>query len=310
MKIILSSIQGLIMGIAELIPGVSGSNFAIIMGIYDDFIKFLDDVATLLTTLASLVLRKMNWRDYKSMITKVNWGFGIPIIVGMFLASASFSNLVTQLLIDHANLVYSLFFGLIIASISVPFAEIQNKKSLKNIFIIIISAILFFIFFSLRPASFGAEPPIILLFVAGFVGVVGNVLPGISGPFLLLMIGLYDFIIALLASVTTLRFDAEMIQKFLIFFAGQILGLVIFVKIIKFILDKYSDVLMSLMTGLMIASLRITYPFFEGSSDDRSYTSPFNFELTELLFMIFLIIAGIGVVYFVGKMGVDKRIAN
>ena len=294
------------MGVAELIPGVSGSNFALIMGIYDDYIIFLDKLTNFLSNILGGIFSSSTRKNIKSSFKNVPWSFGISLLIGMFLASVLFSNLITYLLEDNARYVYALFFGLVAGSIFVPLKEIGKIESI-HFAIIIVTTIILFIIFGIKPTSYGTNPPEVLLFVAGVIAVVGNVLPGVSGPFLLLLVGLYDFIISLLASVTTLQFDLEQIKKFAFFFAGQLVGLAIFIKILTYLLKKFPKTLMSILVGVIAASLRITYPFFTGTPDNKIIISPFSLPAYELFVMTILILLGLFIVYLAGKLGADRK---
>lgn len=293
------------MGVAELIPGVSGANFALVMGIYDDYILVLDQIANFIGKIVQFVIRKCSFTELKVEFRKVKWGFGLSIILGTFFASAIFSNLIVFLLDEKPNYVFALFFGLVLASAAIPWKEIKIKLP-KHYVIMLVTAILFFIILGLKPTSLGKEPPEWLIFAGGVIGVVGNVLPGISGPFLLLLFGLYEFIIDLLGSVTTLTFTVHQLYKFAFFFAGQLVGLAIFIKLIKWLLNKYTGELMAFMTGIMLASLRLLYPYFEGSTTENTLKFPWEVSFATTLAYTILAILGILVVLLLNRFA-DRR---
>ncbi|GAB4284589.1 MAG: DUF368 domain-containing protein [Candidatus Dojkabacteria bacterium] len=300
-------IQGLIIGTSELVPGVSGANFAMVMGVYDDYIVFLDRVTNFIGSIFKYSIRKLSFGDLKESTGQVKWLFGIPLLLGMFIASVIFSNLMTAILSNYQNFVYAFFFGLVAGSVFVPWSEMKTRKP-YHFFIMVIAGVASFIIFGLKPNSYGINPPESLLFVAGVVGTVGAILPGVSGTFLLILFGLYDFVINLLASITTLQFDIEQLKTFSLYFAGQIIGLVTFIKLVKFLLDRFPDALMALLVGVIGASLRIVFPWFEKNSEGvRVPISPLNFKIDQLLVMLLLIIAGFALVVLAGKLGADRQ---
>lgn len=298
--------QGNIIGGSELVPGVSGSNFAMIMGIYDDYIIFLDKLTGFLGTLVLFIFRKKTLEELKVSFNSVKWFFGITLLLGMFIASVVFSNSMKGLLTNYPNFVYALFFGLVAGSVIVPWTEMKNRKMYHYV-IMLVTGILCFILFGLRPNTFEGNPPALILFLAGVVGTVGAILPGISGPFLLLLLGLYDFIIGLLASITTLQFSSEQLQVFILYFAGQLIGLVTFIKLVKWMLKKFPDAFMAFLVGVIIASLRIMYPWFDNSSGDQVLVSPFEFDAIDSIIMVSLIFLGLFIVVMAGKLGADRK---
>ncbi|MCA9387292.1 DUF368 domain-containing protein, partial [Candidatus Dojkabacteria bacterium] len=270
------------------------------------YIIFLDKATNFFSNVVGSIFSKDARNNIKSSFKLVPWQFGISLLIGMFLASVLFSNLITYLLEDNARYVYALFFGLVAGSIFVPLKEI-GKIQPVHLVIIILTTVILFIIFGIKPTSYGTNPPEVLLFAAGVIAVVGNVLPGVSGPFLLLLVGLYDFIISLLASVTTLQFDLEQIKKFTFFFTGQLVGLAVFIKILTYLLKKFPKTLMSILVGVIAASLRITYPFFTGTPDNKTVISPFSLPTQELVAMVLLIFLGLFIVYLAGKLGADRK---
>lgn len=261
-------VQGFIMGIAELVPGVSGSTLALIMGIYDDFINLLHSISTVVKTLIEFVLRRKNKEDLKKAFLCIDFKFGFLLILGMAISIAILSRILESSIEENPQYISAIFFGMVLASIPIPFAKITKKNSL-NFAIIFLTAALTFTFLGINPADTSENPSTLLLFFGGMVGVSGLILPGVSGSFILLMIGLYEYIISLISSFAEGDFSGGKILDILIFGAGLIFGFIFFVRILKYLLNHFNNKVFAFLTGLMIGSLRVLYPLFEGSFEEK-----------------------------------------
>ena len=248
------------MGIAEIIPGVSGGTIAFITGIYEELINSIKSINT--NTLKLLVTFKFSafWRA-------VNGTFLITLIFGMLTSILVLSRFIVYLLDDHPFKIWGFFFGLIIASGILIFYQIQK---------IGIAVLLSFVI-GLSIASYIAlQAPSItpntnfFIFLSGAIAISAMILPGISGSFILVFLSKYEFILKALNS-----FDIAVIS---IFLAGCIVGLVTFSRVFSYLFKKYSDVVISVLIGFLGGSLCKIWPFYEvleyNSSNEPIYTTP------------------------------------
>ena len=253
-------LKGVFMGIAEIIPGVSGGTIAFITGIYEELINSIKSINT--NTLKLLVTFKFLefWRA-------VNGTFLITLIIGMLTSILVLSRFIVYLLDDHPFKIWGFFFGLIIASGILIFYQIQK---------IGIAVLLSFVI-GLSIASYIAlQAPSItpntnfFIFLSGAIAISAMILPGISGSFILVFLSKYEFILNALNS-----FDTAVIS---IFLAGCVVGLVTFSRVFSYLFKKYNDIVISVLIGFLGGSLFKIWPFYEvleyNSSNEPIYTSP------------------------------------
>ena len=282
--------KGFVMGVAEIIPGVSGATLALVMGIYSRFIGFLYQISNLIKETVLFFLFKSNLKNIIQRFKEIDFTFGLILYLGRFLALVFLANGMNFLLTEKREYILAFFFGLILASIAIPWGEIK-QKGLKEIVLILFSTLAFFFLFSLRPHEFVGLPHPLYFFAGGAIAICAMVLPGISGSLVFLMLGLYEFIVAHLSNLT--RFSIERIEIINLFFLslGVVFGFSIFVRILRHGLKNYSSVIFAILTGIMIASLRILWPYYEG------------IDLMGIAFLLFLSSCGFAVVFFLRKLG-------
>lgn len=284
------------MGIAETIPGVSAGTIALLIGIYDRFIKFISSVITFgknFILQIKEIFSKKFWSLQIKLLKNLDFSFALPLVFGMIIAVAIFSNLFSRLLSNYPMQTLAVFFGMIIASIYAPVNEI--KWSIKNFILSVVSFIFFFYLFGLS-ASKNSNPSLVFIFFGGAIAVSAMVLPGISGSFVLLSMGLYEFIMSKIAKIFSFDFSQNNFLVVFVFILGIVFGFVSFIKILEYILEKHKNILMSVIFGLLIASLRILWPFLDTktgkSAEYMRKISPLNFSLQENFEIIFFVIVG------------------
>lgn len=253
-------IKGFLMGIAEIIPGVSGSTLALILGIYKSFINLLYQVSNVVKEFLSLLMFKSSFQKFWNVVKEIDFKFAILLFLGMVAAIATFSNIVSLLFEDYTEYVYGFFFGLILASITIPWNEIKEKTS-REVMIVLITTIVFFFVLSLRPQVFSEVPSPIYFFFGGALGICAMVLPGVSGSFIFLLLGLYGFIVDFISKLTKLTISINEIYSLVALALGIFFGFTVFVRILKYGLKNHSSKIFAFLTGLMIASLRVLWPF-------------------------------------------------
>ncbi len=271
------------MGIAEIIPGVSGSTIALIVGIYKDFISLLHQISDLVKEIFKLLFFKSSIKECVKTFKKINFRFAFLLFFGMLIAIALLSNVVSYLLGYHELYVMAFFFGLVLASITIPWGEIKEKTT-KEFLIAGITAIIIFFALSLNPLEFEYAPSAWYFLLAGALGICAMVLPGVSGSFIFLMVGVYEYIIPFLSNMTRLNFDSSELIKLLGLIVGMFCGFVFFVRALKHALVNHSEKIFAFLTGLMIASLRVLWPFEMGRVDEFPY-----FGLTALAAFLLVI---------------------
>ena len=237
------------MGIADVVPGVSGGTIALVLGIYE---QLLESISNCALSLGKIL--KGDFAGFIQQLKKVNFFFLIPVIAGMFVTIISVSGPMVDLLEEHPEPMSGLFFGLVAASAFIAFSLI-NYWNFQKIIFSLATAIIFFALLGFRSSAF-KDPSLWVFFLSGFVAICAWILPGVSGAFLLLVMGNY-------ASVLT-AIDNQDFEKLSMLSLGAIIGLAVFSTVLKFLLDKHRDIVLSCLIGLMLGSSRVLWPWPNG----------------------------------------------
>ncbi len=239
------ALKGCAMGAADVIPGVSGGTIAFISGIYEELI---DSIKAVDTEALKLLLKF----DIKSLWKKINGNFLLALFCGIGLSIISLAGVMTYLLENHPIMIWSFFFGLIIASSILVFKEVKKFNVLSAISIAVGVATAYYI-----TVMSPTETPTTWWFIVlcGAVAICAMILPGISGSFILLLMGKYLYILSALSS-----FDIVTIALFM---GGAVVGIVSFSHILSWLLKHYHTAVVSLLTGFMIGSLNKVWPWKE-----------------------------------------------
>lgn len=233
------------MGGADVIPGVSGGTIAFISGIYEELVHSLKSI-----DLDALnLLRKLKIADFWKAI---NGNFLITVLAGVVTSIVSLAKLMTYLLEHHPIQIWSFFFGLIL--ISSPLILRQIKKwRIAVVLSFILGTVLAYGLTILSPTQ--TPEALWLIFIAGAIAICAMILPGISGAFVLLLLGKYEFIIRALIDIN--------IPVIIVFVLGCVIGLLSFSHLLTWILDHYHDLAVALLAGFMIGSLNKVWPWKE-----------------------------------------------
>jgi len=287
------------MGIAEIIPGVSGGTIAFITGIYEELINSIKSVN------AASIKLLINFK-LTSFWKHINGTFLLTLLLGMLTSILALSRVIVFLLNDHPFKIWGFFFGLIIASAIVIFGKVE-KMSI-NVFIASIIGLIISSYIALEAPS--ATPNTdLFVFLSGAIAISAMILPGISGSFILVFLSKYEFILNSLNN-----FDVAVIS---IFIAGCIVGLVTFSRVFSYLFKKYNDVVISVLVGFLLGSLFKIWPFYKvieySETNEPIYTNPVlpssSQEIELLYFIVFAIIGFISMWVLEKKLiGLNKEI--
>ncbi|MAP62771.1 MAG: DUF368 domain-containing protein [Microbacterium sp.] len=254
---LLNVVRGGLIGLAELIPGVSGGTIALITGVYERLIESADHVVVAFTRLLFGPDRRSG---FVQGIRRADWVLVVPVLVGMAAMVLSLAGIVESLVTENVEASRGLFFGLVAASIFVPLHLIPRARRtpgarVGGVVLFVAAAAVAFLAIDVAGGSFEADPPLIVVFLAAAVAVCALVVPGVSGSFFLLAIGLYT---------PTLRAVDERDLGYLSVFAlGALVGLVTIVRVITWLLHHHRRLTLIAMAGLMLGSLRALWPWQE-----------------------------------------------
>lgn len=240
---VLIFIRGILMGAADVVPGVSGGTIALITGIYAHLVEAISKIRFGFVK----PLFKGNFSGFKTQLfDEIDFRFFIPLGLGIAVAFLTLAKVVTYCMASYTALTYSFFFGLIIASAVILFKKL-NEINLKNILFAVIGIVLTYIFVSLNPIAANHSLPV--LFISGMIAICAMILPGISGSFLMLLLGQYEY---MLNALHQLHF-----VEIIVFLVGAVIGLLGFSRIINYLLKNYEKVTMAFLIGVMIGSLKV-----------------------------------------------------
>lgn len=245
------------MGAADVVPGVSGGTIAFISGIYQELIDSINNVNL-------SVLKTLKKDGLRAAWQQVNGSFLLALLTGIFISVLTFSKIITHLLADHPILVWSFFFGLIIASIVLIWKETSNWK-LVDILALVLGIVISYYITIARPVS--SPDSYWYIFLSGFIAIIAMILPGISGAFILLLMGSYETVIGTINKFREgiVNFDMEILGeamvKLSVFAIGAIIGLKSFSKILHWMFEKHKNTTLALLIGFMAGSLNKVWPW-------------------------------------------------
>ncbi|NNC50110.1 MAG: DUF368 domain-containing protein [Flaviramulus sp.] len=294
------SFKGLAMGAADAVPGVSGGTIAFISGIYEELINTISNInMSLFKTLFTNGIKEF-WKD-------LNGNFLLSLLLGIIISFVSFMRLAKYLLEYHPVLIWSFFFGLIVASIYFVGKQI-NKWRLATILALIFGAIVAF-YISKLPSMTTNENPWFLFF-AGAIAICAMILPGISGSFILIILGAYK-------TLSDAIHDIDL-NKIIIFTGGAIVGLLSFSHILKWLFKHYHNITLALLTGFIFGSLNKVWPWkktLTWHTDSKGIevpllqesVSPFSFSGdNQLAFALILMLLGFLTIFILERLGSKK----
>lgn len=231
------------MGSADIVPGVSGGTIALITGIYAHLVEAISNIKF-------GFIKPLFKGDFKGfwnqMLEEIDFKFFIPLILGIGVAFLTLAKVVTFCMDNYTAWTYSFFLGLIIASAVILFKKL-NEINLKNILFAILGAVLTYAFVSLNPIA--ANHSLIVIFISGIIAICAMILPGISGSFLLLLLGQYKY---MLNALHQLHFT-----EIIVFVVGALIGILGFSKILNYLLKNHDKITMAFLIGVMLGSLKV-----------------------------------------------------
>ena len=237
------------MGAADVVPGVSGGTVALLLGIYARLIDTVRSGAGVLG-----VLLRGRWSEAWDRLRRFDWWFAVPLVVGIVAAVAALASVIDDLLADEPEAMAGLFFGLVAASVVVAWRLLERSGAGLAVVALAVGG-LFFWLLGLQSGPV-ADPSVLVLFGSGIVAVCAMLLPGISGAFVLLMIGVYPAAIGAVDDRSWADLAALGI--------GAVVGLALFSNLIGRVLDRWHDPTLAVMVGLLLGSLRVLWPWPAG----------------------------------------------
>ena len=258
MQYLVIFIKGMMMGAADIIPGISGGTVALITGIYEKLLKSINSISW-----KTIVQVKKN--GLKFVWKKINGRFLLTLLSGIITSILLFSWILEWLFKNESIALWSFFFGILLASF-IFLIKIEIQKKTISFFSLLIGIFISYQITKIAPSSIQTVS-LWYIFISGFFGITAMILPGISGAYILLLMGVYQIILSNIRKAQQLIFNfneevfLDVAQVLGIFFLGIILGIKFFTKLLTFLLDNYRNYVMSFLIGLMIGSLNKIWPW-------------------------------------------------
>jgi putative membrane protein len=240
---LLISLKGIGMGVADVIPGVSGGTIAFITGIYEELVNSIKSISP---AKLKLILKG----KFKQFWAEINGNFLLSLVTGIFISILSLAKLLIYLLESYPILVWSFFFGLIVAS-AIFVSRYVKKWGIGVVISTVTGISIAWIITIMSPAE--ANTSWWFIFFSGAIAICAMILPGISGSFILVLLGMYKFILDALSAFN--------IPVILVFLAGALIGIISFSNILSWLLRKYHDITIGLLAGFMVGSLNKIWPW-------------------------------------------------
>ena len=302
-------LKGMAMGIAEVIPGVSGGTIAFITGIYEELIH------TIKSILGVDVFLAFRENGFKGAWEKANGNFIVFLLGGMALGIGIGVFGVTHLLENYPLLLWAFFFGLILAS-AIYIAKQVDHWGIWEVFALVFGSALAYYITVASPAS--GNEALWFVFLCGMIAISALILPGISGSFILLLLGMYTFIVPTVKTALK-TFETESLLILGVFGLGCLLGLATFSRILSWTFQHYKNQTLALLTGFMLGSLNKVWPWrnvleyrINSKGEQVSFLEqsvlPGNFEGETMVFaVIILMVIGFASVFFVERFQTEAQ---
>ncbi|OAD46093.1 DUF368 domain-containing protein [Polaribacter atrinae] len=299
---IIIGLKGMGMGAADVVPGVSGGTIAFISGIYEELLGSISNV--------NLGLFKTLKKDgLKAAWTQLNGNFLASLFIGIFISIISLAKVIKYLLENEPVLLWSFFFGLVLASI-IYIAKQITKWNIISFVVLILGAFLAYYITTLNPLV-SENSSSLFIFIAGAIAICAMILPGISGSFILVLLGAYKPVLDAL--------NNKDFKTIFVFMAGAVIGLLSFSHVLKWLFKHYKNLTLAALTGFIIGSLNKIWPWKETLTwrtnskgievpFKEQSVSPFSFEGdAQLTMAIVLAVVGFIIILGMERLAVDKK---
>ncbi|MEU3308008.1 DUF368 domain-containing protein [Nocardiopsis sp. NPDC006832] len=275
---IFNAVRGGAVGTSEALPGISGGTVALIVGLYDQLIGGAGHMVSGIKRYVTDVPRGRGKDRAVEQFRQVEWSVLVPALIGMAVALVGALLLIAPLVEEYTQYAYAIFFGLVLACLWIPYTGAGKSWKAGHYLLALVFAVLSFFLTSLPGANLPPHP--VVVFLVASVAICALVLPGVSGSFILLAVGLYTPSKDALENLDFVYIGA--------FALGALTGLALFVKVLQYFLENFHHLTLVVLTGLMAGSLRALWPW---QSEDREILAP-----TEVPLTVALMVAGFAII--------------
>lgn len=301
MRYLILYLKGMLMGAADLVPGVSGGTIALITGIYKELLESINSIS-----LSNLKLWKQ--QGLKSVWGKINGPFLIAVFGGILSSILLLSRLLEWLIENHPLVLWSFFFGLLIASIIYLFRA-ELSFSMLNVLYVCFGAVISFLVTQLNGGA--NQSSLWYLFLSGFIGISAMILPGLSGAYILVVMGVYQTVLSNVRIAQDLIFNFDQTQFINtasilgVLILGILVGIKVFAKFLSWLLNHYPQRSIAVLVGLMIGALHKVWPWQNTVADSVKETlavlpHEYNGD-PQILIVITWMLIGFGILFLIER---------
>lgn len=245
------TVKGICMGAADVIPGVSGGTIAFMTGIYEELVGSINSIN-------GEAVKLLFSGKFKAFWKHINGNFLLSLVAGILISILSLAKLMTYLLTNHPIQTWAFFFGLIVAS-SIFILKGINGWKFKDIVMLILGIIIGIVVCTLTPTQ--TPDGLWFIFICGAIAICAMILPGISGSFILLILGKYEYMLGTITKITS--GDGRLLDfaVILIFVVGALIGILAFSRFLHWLLARYHRATLLVLAGFIIGSLVKVWPW-------------------------------------------------
>lgn len=299
---IVIGLKGMTMGAADVVPGVSGGTIAFISGIYEELLGSISNINLNL-------LKTLQKEGFKAAWKQLNGNFLLSLFLGIFISIVSLAKVIKWLLENQPIMLWSFFFGLVLASV-IYIAKQVTKWNAISFVLLILGAVLAYWITTLNPLVSENSSPL-FMFLAGAIAICAMILPGISGSFILVLLGAYK---PVLEAVNNRNFTT-----IALFGAGAVVGVLSFSKILKWLFAHYKNYTLVALTGFIIGSLNKIWPWKKVLTyrvNSHGEKVPFNNQSIlptsfdgdpKIAYAIILMLIGFSLILLLERLAVEKE---
>lgn len=285
--------RGFLMGAADVVPGVSGGTIALVVGIYE---RLLESIRSGSSALGSVL--RLDWRRALAWAAKVEWGFILPLLAGIALAILTLAGLIESQLEENPVQLAALFLGLVAGSVVVAWRMLRRRDPAR-LLIMLATAVAVFVLLGVRRGT--SEDAVAQLddaalwvfFASGAVAICAMILPGISGSFILVILGMYGPVLAAVNDRDLLPVAAVGL--------GAVVGLALFSQLLHWALQHHHDSVLAALIGLMAGSVRVVWPWPDGV-DSTALGAP------DEAVLVSAVLAAVGLVAVIAIHALSERV--
>ncbi|MBN2602524.1 MAG: DUF368 domain-containing protein [Candidatus Thermoplasmatota archaeon] len=275
------------MGSADIIPGISGGTIALITGIYERLIQSIKSIdLKIIPNLVRGFVSKNYLKKAKKNFLNIDFPFLLPLLAGICVAFLALAPVLKLLFDNYPSYTSAFFFGLIISSACVMFIRIRFEVTWKSTWFIFFGLIAGLLIVGLQGVQ--TENSHLIIFFSGIISFCAMILPGISGAFILYLLGQYEFMLGVLQEIEHLDFSK--LSFAIVYVVGGLIGLLVFSRLLSYLFNKYRGPTITFIIGLMVGALRIP-------------AEKMNLAAENLMFNILFGILGAFIVFFVSYHG-------